>query len=345
MLSVMKAAVLRGEKRIEIEDRPVPEIGEREVRVAVRSVAICGSDLHGFQGAIPDRRPVGLTMGHELAGVVAETGRSVTHVKDGDRVAVDPQISCGRCGPCRNGWRNICENVEILGSAMRGYREGANAEFVAVPGENVYGMPDALPFDEGAMAEPVGNAIHLVRRTGVKSGSRVVVIGTGAIGLVALQAAKAAGAEKVTTVDISAFKRDLALQLGADEALDPMAGDVVAQVRDDTDGAGVDIVLECCGIAQTYRMAIDLARKRGVVGVFGFLDEEIAFPMRSIIFSELTLIGSTGFFWPDDPALEMMAERQVDVRPLITHTFRLEQAQEAYESAESPGAIKVVINP
>jgi L-iditol 2-dehydrogenase len=228
---------------------------------------------------------------------------------------------------------------------MRGYRNGANAEYICVPAENVYRMPDALSFDEGSMAEPVGNAVHLVRRAGVEAGSRVVIIGAGAIGLVALQAAKAAGAARVTAVDISGFKRDLARTLGADEALDPAAEDVVARVRDGTGGLGVDIVLECCGIAETYRMAIDVVRKRGVIGVFGYLDEEISFPMRTIIFSELTLIGSTGFYWPEDPALELMAEKKIDVGPLITHTYGLEQSQQAYEMAEAPEAIKVIINP
>ncbi len=341
----MKAAILRGEKRIEIEDWLVPDFKENEVLVAVRSVAICGSDLHGFQGLIPLRRPIGITMGHELSGTVAEVGSKITNVKEGDHVAVDPQLSCGECHPCRQGWRNLCENVRVIGSAMRGYQHGANAEYVAVPGENVYKMPGNLSFDEAAMAEPVGNAIHLVRRTGVGKGANVVILGAGAIGSIVIQVAKGFGAKKVTVIEPSAFKRELAKKMGADETLHPDKDDIIEHIYRDTGGLGADIILECCGIDATYNMAIQLARKRGIVGAFGYLDEEVTFPMKPIIFSEISIIGSTGFYWPDDPALEMMADGRIDVKPLITHSFPLDNAQEAYELAEKPESIKVVINP
>jgi 2-desacetyl-2-hydroxyethyl bacteriochlorophyllide A dehydrogenase len=341
----MNAAILRGSHRIEIEERPVPAFGDDEVLVAVKSVAICGSDLHGFEGLIPQRRPVGITMGHEFSGIAAGVGRRLTHVREGDRIAVDPQISCGKCHACQQGWRNLCEQVQVVGSAMRGYRNGANAGFVTVPGENVYALPANVSFDDGALAEPTGNAIHLVRRTGIRQGSRVVVIGAGAIGSIAVQVAQVFGAETVTVIEPSAFKRRLATELGASLTIDPRQENAVEIVRQYTQGRGADVILECCGLQATYQMAIQLAAKRGVVGALGYIVEEVSFPMRPIIYSEISLIGSTGFYWPADPALEMIADGRVKVKPLITHTYPLSQAQQAYETAAKPEAIKVVIHP
>ncbi len=341
----MKAAVLRGTRKLEIEDRDEPEFGDDEVLVAVRACAICCSDLHGFEGLIPRRRPVGLTMGHESSGIVANIGKAVTHLQEGDRVAIDPQISCGDCYPCQQGWFNLCEHVEILGSAMRGYRNGANAEYVCVPGKNAYRMPHNLSFEEAALAEPVGNAIHLNQRTGVGPGSKVVLIGAGAIGSVAIQVAKWLGAARVDVIEPSAFKRDLALQLGADAVINPDSEDVKEQVRELSGGLGGDIILECCGVEATYQLAVDLARKRGVVGAFGFFADTVTFTMQPIIFSEISIIGCTGFYWPEDPALEMMSDGRINVKPLITHDFALDDAQQAYENAGNTNAIKTIIKP
>jgi threonine dehydrogenase-like Zn-dependent dehydrogenase len=171
------------------------------------------------------------------------------------------------------------------------------------------------------------------------------VIGAGAIGSIAAQVARAYGAETVAVIEPSAFKRNLALKLGAGRAFDPQQERLEEQVREFFGGNGADVVLECCGIARTYQLAVRLVRQRGVVGALGYVDEQIPFPMRPIIFGEVSIVGSTGFHWPDDPAIEMIADGRVNVKPLITHTFDLERAQQAYETAGAPDAVKVVIIP
>jgi 2-desacetyl-2-hydroxyethyl bacteriochlorophyllide A dehydrogenase len=340
----MNAAVLRGVRKISLEEMPIPSFKPTEVLVSVRSTAICGSDLHGFEGLIPQRRPIGLIMGHEFSGVIEKVGSQVSNLKPGDRVAIDPQVSCGTCFACAQGWRNLCDSVQVVGSAMRGYRHGANAEYVAVPAENAYVLPSSVSFPEAALAEPAGNAIHLIRRVGVQKGSNVVIIGAGAIGSIAVQVAKAYGAKHVTVIEPSRFKRELAERLGANVVINPKEEDVEAIVRKNTDGLGAEIILECCGVTATYQLAVRLARKRGVIGALGYVDETISFPMRPIIFNELSLVGSTGFYWPVDPALEMISSGRLNLSPLITHQFQLAQAQDAYETAGHAEAIKVIIN-
>ena len=339
----MKAAVLRGKKKISIEDVEAPKVEPGQALVHVKAMPICGSDLHGFQGLIPKRRPVGLIMGHEAAGEVAEVGRDVTNVKVGDRVAIDPQISCGECTSCLRGWTHLCDNMQLIGSAMRSFLHGANTEFIAMPATNLYGLPENVSYLEGGMAEPVGVAIHAAKRAGVTPGSKVTVIGAGTIGLLALQAAKAYGAEEVFITDLSPSKLALARELGADHTINASDLNPVEAVRDLTQGTGVDIVLECVGVEETYQQAVKMLRKRGVIGALGYIDEAVAFPMRQIIFEELSVVGSTGFHWSIDPALEMISSGQVRVRPLITHELSLEDAQQAYEVAETEGAIKVVL--
>ena len=339
----MIAAVLRGVRTIEIEEWSVPEITADEALVRVRGAAICGSDLHGFKGLIPQRRPPGLIMGHEGAGEVVRIGEKVTTVSVGDRVAIDPQISCGVCPYCQRGWPHLCANLRTIGSAMHAFRHGTNAEYLAMPAASLYPLPDDLSFAEGAMAEPVGTAVHLAGRAGIGPGSTVVVIGAGTQGLIALQAARALGADKIWVSELSRAKLSLAEQLGADVTISPHNADPVDVIMEDTAGYGVDVVLECVGLEATYQQAIRMLRKRGVIGALGYLDELVAFQMRPLLFRELSVIGSTGFYWPEDHTLEMMADGRIVVEPLITHRIPLIEAQRGYELAEDPDAIKVVL--
>lgn len=339
----MKAAVLRGPREVRIEAVSDPDLVPGHVIVNVKACGICGSDLDGFKGLIPHRRPLGIIMGHEAAGVVVAVGDGVANVDVGARVAIDPQISCGQCPRCEIGETHICDSVQGLGSALRGFRNGANADLVSVPASNVSQLPDGMSFAEGAMAEPLGNAIHLVSRAGVRPGHSVGVFGAGTQGLLAIQTAIAQGATNVYAVDLSGYKLDVAKRLGAKEIIQPPLGDPVKTLLELTDGEGVDVAIECVGIEATYRQALLSLRKRGSLACLGNLDEEIRLPLHPLIYRELTILGSTGFSWSNDPALEMIATRQVDVGAIISHRFRLDSAQTAYERAVEPESLKVMI--
>ena len=212
----MKALLLTEYKKLELTDMPVPEIGPDELLVRVKACGICGSDVHGFDGSTGRRIPP-LVMGHEASGVVAAAGANVKAFKEGDHVTFDSMVSCGRCAFCRRGNINLCDNRQVLGVSCGDYRRhGAFAEYVSVPQHIVYKMPDNLSFEHAAMIEPVSVAVHAVEITPVRLGDTAVVVGTGMIGALTIQAARLAGCARIIAVDLEDHKLALAKQAGAD---------------------------------------------------------------------------------------------------------------------------------
>ena len=346
----MKAALIReieGVKKIRIEEAPLPELpGERHVKVNIGAVGICGSDLHGFYDLSSTARIPGLIMGHEAAGVVTEVGAAVTRVKVGDRVAIDPQVICGTCAQCQKGYYSVCDNKKIIGSNLKGFMNGCMAEFAVVTEKQCFLLPDNLSLEEGAMVEPVSNAIHVLNRVKVNMGDTIVVIGAGTLGLCILQAAKLTGAGRVIVIDLSEKKLALAKTLGADIVI--QAGeDPVARILSLTDGLGADIVIEAVGIGATYKQAISLVRKRGSIMFFGATHKEVSLELIPILHKELHLIGCTGAETECPTAIDFIASGKINVKPLITHRFALDDTQEAFETMADPGnnAVKVMLIP
>ena len=343
----MKAAVLKGPRDIRIEERPVPKPGAGEVLVRIRASGICGSDIHGFEGKIPERRPPGIVMGHEAAGEVADVGQRAGGFKAGDRVAINPLIPCLECYPCSRGWFHICDAMVTLGSAMRVFHDGTMCEYVSVPYRQLHVLPPGVSQEAGAVAEPAGNATHLLDRGALELGSVIAVFGAGTIGLMVVQAARLAGARKVIAVDINPFRLGRARDFGADVAVNARERDPVAAIREASDGRGADLAVESAGFAATYRQCVESVRKRGKVIALGFMEPEVTFPMQSVIYREISIIGSTAFSYEIETVLSLFAAGKLDPMPLVTHTFPLEAAQKAFETAADPGAkaIKVLIIP
>src|SRR3984957_14355223 len=240
----MKALLLSQYNQLDIADLPAPEPGEGEILVRVAACGICGSDVHGYDGGSGRRIPP-LVMGHEAAGVVAAVGAGVTTFKPGDRVTFDSTVYCGQCDFCRQGEINLCNNRQVIGVSCGDYRRaGAFAEFVVVPQRIAYHLPDALEFQEAAMLEAISVALHAVRISEMKGGETALVIGAGMIGLLTLQAAKAGGASRVLVADIDRTRLQTAKSLGADETLLLSGSELVKEVLKQTEGRGVDLVLE-----------------------------------------------------------------------------------------------------
>ena len=224
----MKGLLLTKYKELEVAEMPKPEIGPNDVLVSVRACGICGSDVHGYDGSTGRRIPP-LVMGHEAAGVIAEAGRNVKDWKVGDRVTFDSTVSCGHCYFCRRGDINLCDNRQVLGVSCGDYRRnGAFAEFVSVPQNILYRLPDALSFDHAAMIEAVSIAVHAVNLTPRSLGDTAVVVGSGMIGQLTIQAAKVAGFGRVFAIDVDDAKLERAKGLGADETFNSKNCDVVA---------------------------------------------------------------------------------------------------------------------
>jgi len=332
----MLAAVLHGAKDLRLEPRPVPELQPGMVRLRVRRVGICGSDMHyfadGYIGVFVPSQP--FVMGHELTADVAAVGAGVTAPAVGARVTVNPARACGFCAYCKGGRGNLCRRTIMLGSAStKPPTDGAMAEYVAVRADQCHALPPEMDDGVGAMMEPLAVALHAVQRAGPVAGRRVLVTGGGQIGLLALLVARALGATPVALSDVIAARRQAARDLGADAVLDPAAPDLAAQVQA-LAGDGFDIVIEASGAPPALRQAFDLARPGGIlvqVGSPGTAD--VPLPANLLMIRELEYRGSFRYADVYDAAIRLVTSGRVNVRPLISRVFPLADAGAAMTAA------------
>jgi L-iditol 2-dehydrogenase len=341
----MRALVLSEYKRLDVREVPEPVLSERDVLVRVRACGICGSDVHGYDGSSGRRIPPAV-MGHEAAGVVESVGPAVADLRRGDRVTFDSTVSCGRCHYCRRGRSNLCDARRVLGVSCADYRQdGAFAEYVAVPAHIVYRLPDDVSFEQAAMVEPVSVAVHAVGRAPMPARA-AVVIGAGTIGLLVIQALRAAGVERVIAADVDEGKLELARGLGAEVRLNPAATDVPAEVRRLTDG-GAEVALECVGATEPIKTAVACVRKGGSVVLVGNVSAAIQLPLQVVVTGEMTLLGSCASNGEYPRAIDLLRTGAIDVRPLITATAPLEEGPRMFERlyAREPGLMKVILQP
>ena len=343
----MKALLLEEYRKLTITDMPQPKVGEHDVLVQIKACGICGSDIHGFDGSSGRRVPP-LIMGHEAAGVVAEIGSAVTKTKEGDRVTFDSMVSCGQCFYCQRSEMNLCDNRRVLGVSCEDYRQhGCFAEYAVVPEHIIYPMPDNLPFEHAAMIEPVSVAVHAAKRTPISKGDTAAVIGVGMIGLLVVQALKAAGCSKVIAVDLADEKLKLAQELGADLCINPKTHDTVKSIQEATEGRGADVTMEVVGATPTVKSAIESTRKGGHVTLVGNLAPEVDFPLQSVVTRELTIYGSCASNGEYPECIDLLARGIIQVDPLISAKDTLEKGAEWFErlyTAES-GLMKVILQP
>ena len=287
-------------------------------------------------------------MGHEAAGVITEVGDQVTAFKVGDRVTFDSTVSCGQCFFCRRGDINLCDNRMVLGVSCGEYRRhGAFAEYVSVPQHICYRLPEGLPFEHAAMIEAVSIAVHAANRTPVSLGDTAVVVGSGMIGLLVIQAMRLAGCGQIIAVDLEENRLLKAKELGADIGLKGDAVDVPAEVRKLTGGRGADVVLEVVGVAATVNTAIACARKGGTITLVGNLAPKVEMPLQAIVTKELTIHGSCASRGEYPACIELLERRAIRVDPLITATISLQDGPAWFQRlyAGEPGAMKVIVDP
>jgi L-iditol 2-dehydrogenase len=343
----MKALLLSSYRYLEIADLPAPVPGENEILVRVAACGICGSDVHGYDGSSGRRIPP-IVMGHEAAGRVAAVGTGVTKFRPGDRVTFDSTVCCGACDYCRRGEINLCDNRNVLGVSCADYRRaGAFAEYVTVPERIVYRLPEAMSFAEAAMLEAVSVALHAVSLSPITSETTALVIGAGMIGLLTLQALRAAGCSRVFVADIDASRLKLAADLGATEALPATGAGLVSQIFDLTEGRRADLVIEAVGIDATVRTAIDCARKGGMVTLVGNISAEVTLPLQKVVTRQIRLQGSCASSGEYPKAIALVSNGRISVKPLITAIAPLEDGPRWFERLYSREAnlMKVVLTP
>ena len=343
----MKALVLREHKHFEYEDVPDPRIGPDDVLVQVKACGICGSDVHGMDGSTGRRIPP-MIMGHEAAGVIVEVGASVSGWQQGDRVTFDSTIYCGKCYFCRRGLINLCDNRRVLGVSCAEYRrDGAFAEYVAVPQHVLYRLPEGLSFERAAMVEALSVAVHAVERTPLSLSDTAVVVGAGMIGLLVVQALRFAGAGRIVAVDLDQSRLDLARKLGADDALKSDSADVVAEVLGRTDGRGADVAFEVVGITPTLKLATQCLRKGGCLTLVGNVSPVTELLLQATVTRELSLHGSCASRGEYPACLDMISRGAVDVDPLISAVAPLAEGASWFERLyrREPGLLKVILTP
>lgn len=328
---------------LSLRDVPVPSLAPDEVLLRVRRAGICGTDLHihRWDRWAQSRIRPPLILGHEFMGEVAEVGSLARGLKPGDVVSAESHIACGVCEHCRSGHQHVCRDTRILGVD----RDGAFADYVAVPAANVMPVPPEIPFDHAALFDPLGNAFHTILAADV-SARTVAIVGCGPIGLFAVAVARAAGAERVIAIEPVEGRLEMARQLGAHTLLNPRTDDVEARVRAETGGYGADVVCEMSGHAAGVNTALRIARNAGRVQLLGLPKDPVTIDLaKDLIFKGLTLYGVIGRkmyeTWID--MRNSLRAGLVDISPVITHRLPLERFEEGLKAMENGVAGKVIL--
>jgi L-iditol 2-dehydrogenase len=341
MQALMKTA--RGEGHVALRELPTPRPGPGEVLLAVRAAGICGTDLHIYHDEYPTRPPV--VLGHELAGEVAAVGDGVSQVAPGDRVTTETYFHlCGTCRFCRGGQPNLCPERRSIGSGVN----GGFAPFVIVPERNVHQLPEHVSFQEAALTEPLACVVHgALELPKVTAGDVAVIAGPGAIGLLTLQVARAAGATVVVLGTAADRRRlDLARELGAARAVDVDAEDALPIVEELTGGWGADVVFECSGAGPAALGLLPLARRGGQYAQIGLFGRPVAWDLDQVCMKELRVTGSNASVpsaWRT--ALRLLGDGSVRAAPLISDVYPLSDWERAFRRFEKREGVKLLLDP
>lgn len=343
----VKALLLSEYKKLDLTDIPTPEIGPEDILVQVHACGICGSDIHGWDGSSGRRVPP-LVMGHEAAGVVTAVGKDVQGFAEGHRVTFDSTVWCGKCHFCLSGRPNLCDNRMVLGVSCEDYRRyGCFAEYVSVPARICCHLPDSLPFEHAALIEAVSVAVHAANRTPVSLGDTAVVVGSGMIGLLAIQAIKQKGCSRVIATDLNAQRLEVARKLGADVTINVSEEDAATRVAELTNGRGADVALEVVGATATVKSAIDCTRKGGSITIVGNLAPTIELPLQSVVTRELSVLGTCASAGEYPACVDLLATGMIRVEDMITAKAPLDQGHNWFSRLYEgePAAMKVVLCP
>jgi 2-desacetyl-2-hydroxyethyl bacteriochlorophyllide A dehydrogenase len=343
----MKAAIFYNERDIRIEDVMDPVIGPNDVLVAPQAVGLCGSDYHIYAGHWKVDTP--LILGHEFTGKVVRVGGKVENFSSGDRVVVEPAVTCGNCFYCNGIDTNnyFCENRPTVGFT----ENGAFAELVKVPEKGLHLLPEELDFEKGAFVEPLACALRGSDRSEVQPGDNVIILGAGPIGLLLLLLTRLRGAAKIIVTEKNRARKEMAAKLGADLVIDPDDTDIGEESKKLFSGREADVVIEAVGTKNTTEQAFNLTRPGGRVCIVGLCPQgtpvSISDAFEAFYLKELTIVGSScsprGTF---ERAIRLLAADRIEVDAFITHRFPLEEVEKALlvgiEGVEP--AVKIIIN-
>lgn len=345
------AAWLYGVNDLRILPYKPPPLGPRDVRVSMKAVGICGSDIHYLKtmscGNFVVKEP--MVIGHESAGIIDEVGSQVTTLAPGDRVALEPGTGCWRCDRCKEGRYNLCPDMKFFATPPI---HGSLANEIVHPADLCFKLPDNVSLEEGAMCEPLSVGVYACRRAQVGPETNVLVMGAGPIGLVSVLAARAFGAPRIVVADIDHYRLSVAKELGAFATVQVSTKieDIekeVEQIQKALGGAGIDVSLDCVGFSKTMSTALSATRSGGKVCLVGMGHCDMTIPLTPAAAREVDILGVFRYknTWPQ--CIEFLSSGKIDVKPLITHRYGFSQKDvvDAFEaSARGSNAIKVMFN-
>lgn len=343
----MNAAIMNEQLSIDVKQIDIPVPKDNEALIKVYCIGICGSDIHYYEhgriGRYVVKEPI--ILGHELAGEVVEVGMNVSNITVGDRVAVEPGVTCGQCDYCKSGRYNLCPDVVFLATPPV---DGAWAEYIVMPSDYLFKLPDSMSYEEGAMLEPLSVGFHAMMRGKVQPFDRVLITGLGPIGLLAGQAAKLFGVSEIFGTDVVPFRRQLAMEMGFTAALDPVKENVEQRLNELTNGSGVTLVVESSGNARAMADTIKLVRRGGRIVFVGLpADREVPMDMGQFIDGEIDAYGVFRYANTYPAAIQALQHSSLEIEKIVTHRFSLTDIQQALEVArkEKETSIKVMIYP
>lgn len=339
MPELMPAYFLEGPQTLTQRDAELPNVPPDWVLIEVQRVGICGSDIEYYErgkcGGFVPRTP--FVLGHEFSGEVVRIGEQVESLEVGARVTADPSIPCRECRYCHSGRHNLCTNMRFIGSASAyPHLNGAFGKYVAIPAANCYEFSEDLSFAEAAFLEPLSVAVHASLRPDQVAGQNILITGVGTIGQLLNLVLRAFGASQITVSDLQASRRQIALENGADDAIDPRSEDIQKQVNEIAPD-GFDVVFEASGASSALADAITMVRRGGTIVQIGTLPDAVTLPANEIMAKELTMLGSFRYAHVFNTALNLLEQRRIDVRPLISETFAFENVPAAFEKAVERG--------
>ncbi|HYW44812.1 MAG TPA: alcohol dehydrogenase catalytic domain-containing protein [Bryobacteraceae bacterium] len=343
----LQVAELTAPREFRLAQQDIQDPGPGEIQVRVNAVGICGSDLHSYSdggvGDTPCAYP--MVLGHEPAGTVVKAGAGVTGWSRGDRAALEPALYCYHCEFCRTGNHHLCVNIRFLSTPGN---QGFFRDLVNLPAANVMAIPGNLSLELASVVEPLAVAMHSMKFAAIQPRETVAVFGAGPIGLLTLACVKVAGAGRIWAVEPVAHRREMAKQMGADEAIDPAEVDAAAQIQSDTGQRGVDCAIDCAAKEHTTNQAIRAARHGGRVVLTGIhSDSFVPFEVSPMRRKELAVFNVRRSNTESPAALRLLVERTAWFAPLITHTRPLDRIAEAFSIAEhyTDGVGKLVVKP
>jgi threonine 3-dehydrogenase len=339
----MKALVkLHSEKGIWMEEVPIPTIGVNDVLIKIKKTAICGTDLHIYKWDDWSQKTIKTptTIGHEYVGEIVEMGSGVENLSIGDRVTGEGHIACGHCRNCRRGKLHVCENVVGIGVN----RDGAFAEYLSLPSSNVVKLDPRISDDFAAIMDPFGNAAHTALAFPLL-GEDVLITGAGLIGNMAAAICRFAGARYIVVSDMSEYRLEIAKEMGATRTVNLAKGETIEQVKKDLGMRGFDVGLEMSGAPAAFRSMIDNMYNGSKIALLGILPNSTTVDWNTIIFKALTLKGIYGReMWETWYKMEQMIISGIDLSPIITHRFDIDEFQKGFDVMESGQCGKVILN-